>query len=183
MTKGETGGRYYGKMYDPTKDNGRYSAKECFYEPRTPTLEEVAWLAGLWEGEGCWYINPERKWWSNQRQKYYTSSAYIRMSLGMTDRDVVERVAAIMDGRKVRHEYRSKKNPNHKDMYWMQLQGAAAYRWTMHMKPYLGERRKHKIDWIMKEAYNKDIGIIESLTMEVEENVIINPLTNLLYGV
>ena len=112
------------------------------------------------------YINPERKWWSKPRQKYYTSSAFIRMSLGMTDKDIVERVALIMDGRKVRHEYRNKKNPNHKDMYWMQLQGAAAYRWTMHMKPYLGERRKHKIDWIMKEAYDKDINIIESPTME-----------------
>ena len=64
----------------------------------------------------------------------------------------------------------------------MQLQGAAAYRWTMHMKPYLGERRKHKIDWIMKEAYNKDINIIESPTMEVEENFISNPLTDLLYS-
>ena len=105
------------------------------------------------------------------------------MSLGMTDKDVVERVAAIMDGRKVRHEYRHKKNPNHKDMYHMQLQGAAAYRWTMHMKPYLGERRKNKIDWIMKEAYNKDISIIESPTIKVEENIISNPLTNLLYGV
>ena len=51
----------------------------------------------------------------------------------------------------------------------------------MHMKSYLGERRKHKIDWIMKEAYNKDISIIESPTMEVEENIITNPLTNLLY--
>ena len=51
------------------------------------------------------------------------------------------------------------------------------------MKPYLGERRKNKIDWIMKEAYNKDISIIESPTIKVEENIISNPLTNLLYGV
>jgi hypothetical protein len=46
---------------------------------------DVAWAAGLFEGEGCFHAYPRGK---------RGSGAQLR--LGMTDRDVVERFAAIM---------------------------------------------------------------------------------------
>lgn len=50
------------------------------------TVEQVAWAAGLFEGEGC----------ISFYQRDYGSKVQPQMRLGMTDRDVVERFAAIM---------------------------------------------------------------------------------------
>lgn len=48
--------------------------------------KEIAWMAGLFEGEGCVTINPH----------YRNSNPYVRVSLGMTDADVVEKFHRIL---------------------------------------------------------------------------------------
>jgi hypothetical protein len=54
-------------------------------QEQSTTPEQVAWAAGLFEGEGCW-------------NAYRRESGKIQMQarLGMTDRDVVERFAQIV---------------------------------------------------------------------------------------
>ena len=75
------------------------------------------------------------------------------MTLQMTDEDVMERVSAIMDGRKITH---TDGGPVHKaaglkPTYHLSLQGDAATRWTELMKPFLGERRQEKYQLIMEQ--------------------------------
>ena len=75
-------------------------AKGTIYEHRQPTEVELAWLTGIWEGEGSWIYRKSRtRTYSNG--KVYTESPYLKMQIQMTDKDVMERVSEIMDGRKI----------------------------------------------------------------------------------
>ena len=126
-------------------------AKGTIYEHREPTDTELAWLTGIWEGEGSWsYKKGRTRTFPNG--KVYTEKPYLKMCMSMTDQDIMERVGAIMDGRGITH---SDGGPVHKaagqkPCYIISLQGEAAERWTEHMKPYLGNRRREKYNLIME---------------------------------
>lgn len=62
----------------------RRSGSTIKREPFNLSDVDAAWLAGLFEGEGCIHITKKR---------------YVRLSIKMTDRDVLERVAALTTGR------------------------------------------------------------------------------------
>ena len=114
-------------------------------ELREPNPTELAWIAGIWEGEGCWVY---RKGRPSRKEK-----SYLRMQMVMTDEDIMERVGAIMDGRKITY---SDGGPAHKaagqkPVYGITLQGKSASRWTDLMKPYLGKRRLEKYQFIMEQ--------------------------------
>ena len=111
---------------------------------REPSETELAWLVGIWEGEGSWTYNKGRP---SRREK-----PYLRMQMCMTDGDIMERVCTIMDGRKT-SKYDG--GPAHKALgrkpvYHIHIQGKAAKRWTELMKPYLGKRRLEKYNLIME---------------------------------
>ena len=126
-------------------------AKGTIYEHREPTETELAWVTGIWEGEGSWsYKKGRTRTFSNG--KVYTEKDYLVMKMSMTDQDIMERVAVIMDGRKITW---SDGGPVHKaagqkPCYHISLQGESAKRWTELMKPYLGNRRKEKYQMIME---------------------------------
>ena len=126
-------------------------AKGTIYEHREPTEIELAWVTGIWEGEGSWsYKKGRTRTFANG--KTYTEKDYLIMKMSMTDQDIMERVAAIMDGRKITW---SDGGPVHKaagqkHCYHISLQGESAKRWTELMKPYLGIRRREKYDLIME---------------------------------
>ena len=93
------------------------------------TTTEIAWLAGLYEGEGCLNKDKRRK-------------ASYRINIVMTDKDVIERLGRVSGVGKVRGQ--TKQEAHHKDQY----------RWTVHKRkdirsilsnilPYLGDRRAH----------------------------------------
>ena len=126
-------------------------AKGTIYEHREPSDIELAWLTGVWEGEGSWCYKKGRTR-VFQSGKTYTERPYLRMQISMTDKDVMERVGAIMDGRSITY---SDGGPVHKaagqkPIYHISLQGEAATRWTELMKPYLGNRRREKYELIME---------------------------------
>tara|TARA_Y100001938_G_C7806237_1_gene289568 strand:+ start:130 stop:510 length:381 start_codon:yes stop_codon:yes gene_type:complete len=117
---------------------------------REPSSTELAWLSGIWEGEGSWIYRKGRK---NRNEK-----PHLRMQMVMTDSDIMERVGAIMDGRKITY---TEGGPVHKargqkPVYCIYLQGRSALRWTNLMKPYLGKRRLEKYNFIM-EQINEEI--------------------------
>ena len=86
---------------------------------------DIAWLAGLWEGEGCFCLNKKK---------------YPQMILGMCDEDVVTKAANMM-GRRVYHN---------RNMYYAQVSGACAIEWMMILLPFLGKRRREVIASIIK---------------------------------
>ncbi len=91
----------------------------------------VAWLAGLIEGEGCFS---------------YGVSPGIRV--GMTDRDVVDRVSAILGRNHVRGPYRYRANK--KPVFYTEVWGADAIAWMRRLLPHMGERRSKKIGTILE---------------------------------
>ena len=102
---------------------------------------DIAWAAGLFEGEGCW-------------NAYGHEGGTVRMQvrLGMTDRDVVERFAAIVGvGNVSVHD-----TPAHRAKGWKPL-----YTWCVYeaekvrevialLLPYMGERRRAKAEEVLR---------------------------------
>jgi hypothetical protein len=92
---------------------------------------ELHWLAGLLEGEGTFMTGPP----SNPRMPV--------LAINMTDKDVMARVGRIFD-RKVQRV--RPRNTRWKTSYQLRVQGAAAVRWMILLRPLLGARRQAQID-------------------------------------
>lgn len=95
-------------------------------------VRDIAWLAGLWEGEGYFAFR----------------KASLFMVIDSTDRDVIARTARLM-GRRMYGPYANGTNPRtgcpHKAKYRVQLSGAKAAAWMMTLYAELGERRRQSI--------------------------------------
>lgn len=92
---------------------------------------DIAWAAGLFEGEGYLYVSKGR---------YPTP----QIGLNMNDRDVVERFAAIMECGSIR--IYDSPNPNHSRQYRWRVCGWARFESVTEMLlPYLGDRRTKRI--------------------------------------
>lgn len=87
---------------------------------------ELAWLAGLLEGEG---------WFGLARKRCPT------ISVQMTDKDVVEKAARVMNGKL----YRPYEKGTHRPVYRVQVAGASAIGWMLTLFTFLGERRRQRI--------------------------------------
>jgi hypothetical protein len=86
----------------------------------------VAWLAGILEGEGCF--------------EYQCSPG---IKLGMTDRDIVERVSLALGRNRVRGPYQY--HGNKKPVFYTEIWGSSAIAWMRRLLPLMGERRSAKI--------------------------------------
>jgi hypothetical protein len=91
------------------------------------SITNIAWLAGLWEGEGCFSRTDARS---------------IRMQLSMTDEDVVRKAALLM-GVKVLGPYAK---PGLKPFWKMSFGSAKAAGWMMTLYSFLGERRRASVE-------------------------------------
>lgn len=122
--------------------------KRSQYEHTPPSEIELAWVSGIWEGEGCWqYKKPRTRDYPNG--KTYTAKSEMLMSIQMSDKDIIDRLAKIMDNRTATYTHvPSKKSKGWKPLYTLSIRGKSAVLWTNLMKPYLGERRMGKIEMI-----------------------------------
>src|SRR5579872_2209021 len=93
----------------------------------------VGWAAGLFEGEGSWYLDRDG----------YT----LRACLTMTDKDVVEKFAALIG----RGSFGSRaRYANRKQEWGWRLRGSdVVIEMAQAFWPYLGERRRARFDEIM----------------------------------
>lgn len=108
---------------------------------KTIKIYDIFYLAGLLEGEGCF--------------GFYNCPT---ISLNMTDYEPVNKARNIMYTKcNIRINRRSRKNPNRKDMYVMQVSGQLAIEWMMTMYPLMSPRRKEKIREIIIKW--KEVGI------------------------
>jgi hypothetical protein len=103
--------------------------------PITPiTPLQIAWLAGLLEGEGCFVF---------YKQPPYRS---IAMVLVMCDRDVVERAAALLG---VPVTMKRRRQAFHKTQYVARAFSSRAAGWMMTLFPLMGERRRTRIQELL----------------------------------
>jgi hypothetical protein len=112
------------------------------------TEAEIAWAAGLFEGEGCFSVTTT-KW----------GSLIPSMNLGMTDLDTVERYQSIVDSSRVRGP--SDRGPGRKLMYNVDVAERASVRQLiLAFLPWLGERRSRRAGELL--------AVIESLDAATE---------------
>ena len=90
-------------------------------------MKEIAWLAGLLEGEGCF------------REHKHSPG----ITLNSTDRDVVEHAADILGIPRPTKSWIQR--PNRKPMWCVALHGAHAIAWMMTLYTFMGERRRARI--------------------------------------
>lgn len=92
---------------------------------------DLAWLAGLLEGEGSFMVGPP----SAPRRP--------AIQMSMTDGDVVARAAAILGCRVFVIRPRKK---HWSVAYGLRLRGLGAVRWMTALRPFLGKRRQGQVD-------------------------------------
>jgi hypothetical protein len=107
------------------------------------TERDTAWLAGLLEGEGCFYWNKS----DGRRRRGRAKIGYPGVKLQMCDRDVVERAGSLLGVRVRRVPAR---NPKHKDQYACGISGWPAIRLMQAVRHLMGDRRKRKIDELIQ---------------------------------
>lgn len=104
------------------------------------TKTEVAWLAGLLEGEGCFNLKRYSKY-----KPHYRDS--LRVQVSMTDRDVVERVAHLIHYTGTIQE-QTRGEPR-QTAYIVAVSGQEAADIMLAVRPYMGIRRGAKIDELL----------------------------------
>lgn len=102
----------------------------------------MAWLAGLLEGEGSFYMLT-----SHVGGKPYR---YPKIVVNMTDQDVIEHVARILGG-SVYTMPKAKKFPDRKQQWRAQASGSNAATWMRRLRPMMSARRQAKIEEILAE--------------------------------
>jgi hypothetical protein len=109
-----------------------------------PTEVEVAWFAGILEGEGCFSIMRYSRRGGKSRDS-------LRVFVQMTDRDVIERAAKI--GEATTPPRCRKPQKAHWTPGWYCLwSGAHAERVMRMVLPYMGERRSAAIQEALSES-------------------------------
>ncbi len=102
---------------------------------------DLAWLAGLLEGEGCFYLG-----WRKTRKGEARPVATIVLT--MTDKDVVQRAADLMETT----IFGGKTRGNQIKAPWTcsVTRNNETNRISRLLRPYMGERRQAKIDQILE---------------------------------
>ena len=88
-------------------------------------LTEIAWLAGLLEGEGCFALCKRN---------------HPSIRLGMNDEDVVTHAAILLGSRAYRY----------KTTWLTRVNGVVAIQWMMTLYPYFGKRRRSVVADVIK---------------------------------
>jgi hypothetical protein len=100
---------------------------------------ELAWLAGLIEGEGCIYRKK-----SYRRREGATRAG---ITIKMTDEDVVARATGLMNVGS--YQRRPPRQPEHKPAFIVTIEGPKAEDIMRLIRPWMGERRRSKIDEVL----------------------------------
>jgi hypothetical protein len=102
---------------------------------------EVAWLAGIMEGEACFD-------WARTKER-----AYPRIRLEMKDKDIIDRVLHLIGGRCWIRERPGKKE-NHATTYVLAITNKEDVQRVLKLiEPWLGERRKERVTEIVEESH------------------------------
>lgn len=120
------------KHYQRLLDNGKVK-KEL--DKSQWTSENIAWLAGLLEGEGCFTI---------YKQKNFQHKTYVLVQIHMTDFDVLDKILRIVREGKIRGPYRENR-PNHKPYKCWTIRGFPALALLKAILPHMCSRRTIKI--------------------------------------
>jgi hypothetical protein len=106
---------------------------------------ELGWVAGILEGEGCFLITTRTK-------GPYGPYLYARVTVCMTDRDVLERLQRVT-GIGTLERIRERKDPKHKPIsQWIVCRNQEAIELMVAVYPHMGARRQAKIREVLAQV-------------------------------
>jgi len=109
------------------------------------TAAELAWVAGLIEGEGCFFVT-ERK------TERYGPYRYARVTVCMTDHDTLALLRAVTGVGTIERP-RERKNPRHKPIsQWIVCRNEEAVQLMLAIYPLMGMRRQAKIREVLAQV-------------------------------
>jgi len=111
---------------------------------------DIAWIAGILEGEGCFMIYTRESKFNN---RWKPSSSPI-VCLRMTDTDVVDRVGMLLGKEADRYSHYHNISRGYKKAYRLRLVGPKAIGLMMTIYSFMGIRRRAKIKEIITEWKN-----------------------------
>lgn len=106
--------------------------------------QQIVWLAGLLEGEGCFFWRRLYSW---------KTSCQYSIVLNMTDEDIVRSAAQIMGIKNVRR--RKKPTVTGKIVWQIGIDGKEAIAIMKQILPFMGQRRSAKIEEILTQYQNR----------------------------
>ena len=95
------------------------------------TIKDIAWLAGILEGEGHFGST--------------NSGNSPGIWVGMTDLDIIEKIRSIIDPSRSISISKDRRKETYKDMYRLNFSGQRAIGWMMTIYPLMSVRRKESI--------------------------------------
>ena len=107
---------------------------------------ELAWAAGLWEGEGCFTNHKARN--PTRKDGYTNCIIYPCASITMTDKDVLDRFVRIIGFGKVNGPYFDKRGKR-KPKYQWGVVSKEAYKLIEMFRPFMLSRRLAKIEEVL----------------------------------
>lgn len=119
-------------------------------------IEDICWLAGLFEGEACF--------------GYY--SGKLTISIQMTDEDIIAKVSSLVD---VPYSKVVRDNVKHKPCYCLTIRSAKAAYMMKLILPFMGIRRSSKINEVLviyDEAIEKRISGLKARRKITDEVLI-----------
>jgi hypothetical protein len=106
---------------------------------------ELGWVVGLLEGEGCFFVN-------TCGTPKYGPYAYARVTVCMTDRDVLERLQEVTGIGRL-EKVRPRKDPKHKPIsQWIVCRNQEAIELMVAVYPHMGVRRQAKIREVLAQV-------------------------------
>lgn len=99
---------------------------------------DLAWIAGIVEGEGHIFLHQVR------RKKSHAASVNVGLAVNMTDLDIIQRLANYWHGAHI--SVTQPKGIHRKTLYRVDAAGAG---WLMTLYPLLGHRRRERIRHVL----------------------------------
>lgn len=111
-------------------------------------LKDLYWLAGILEGEGCFFARKGSKIKDTKRKKSKINGTHhtiFGINLYMNDEDVIRRASNIMRPHDNRYHDKAPDYRTNSMGYGFNVSGKHAIAWMMTLYPLMGNRRKQKI--------------------------------------
>lgn len=140
---------------DPIINHKQGRRTKKYLKGRVAKEWELAYLAGLFDGEGSISVYPKI------RKKEGDVRCYPVIAIGMSDKEGLQLFSEVLGGSPVTGEKRKNPRPNHKPMFECRAIGAKAHQILGRLLPYL-RVKKHRAEvvynkgpvWLEKEKWH-----------------------------
>ena len=114
-------------------------------------IKDIYWIAGILEGEGCFQASNAR--YKTKDGWKYRKTPSPTIQLVMTDKDIIERYARLVNQNITTHKPKGKET--YKQAYTCTLRGKKALEWMQTVYTLMGNRRKEKIESVINEVCHR----------------------------